>query len=126
MLGNRANLFAFTGGIMQIILAAILLFLPVFSICFPQGQATVCERQTYLQQGGSMLGLGLLALMIVAGTLGLTSTRVANLTLTRRYRWIATLLTVSFVILGAWSIGLGFVPGGILLLLSALLTPQQS
>ncbi len=120
MPGNRGNRFAVAGGLMQIVLAGGLLFLPVFSACLPQGQEMVCQRQSYIQQGGNPLGFGFLLLMIVAGVLALVSTRIENVSHARRLRWIAVLLSVSFAIAGAWSIGLIFIPGALLLLLSAL------
>ncbi len=117
---NRGNRFAVAGGLLQMAMAISVLFLPVFAICLPQGQEIVCQRQSYIQQGGSVLGFAFLLLMIVAGVLALVSTRIENVSHARRLRWIAVLLSVSFVIVGAWSIGLTFVPGALLLLLSAL------
>lgn len=76
----------------------------------------VCQRQWYIQQGGSVIGFAFLILMIVAGVLALVSTRIENVSNADRLRWIA----VSFAIVGAWSIGLIFVPGALLLLLFVL------
>ncbi len=125
MPGNRANLFAVAGGLMQIALAASLLFLPVLSACLQQSQEMVCQRQSYIQQGGSPLGFAFLLLMIVAGVLALVSTRVENISHARRIRWIAVPLSVSFAIVGAWSIGLIFVPGAVFLLAAALACRQR-
>ena len=121
---NRANLFAVAGGLMQIALSLSVLFLPVFASCIDRGQEMVCQRQFYIQQGGSVLGYAFLLLMIVAGVLALVSTRIENVSQARRLRWIAVLLSASFAVAGAWSIGLIFVPGGIVLLLAAILTPM--
>jgi hypothetical protein len=117
---NRADLFAITGGLMQMVLAFGLLFLPIFATCLLHGQEWVCQRQSYIQQGGSVLGYAFLVLMIVAGSLVLASIRLERLKQhAHRVRWIAVLLTAGFAIIGTWSIGLLFVPGGLFLLLSA-------
>lgn len=123
---NRTSLFAIAGGLLHIALAGSLLVLPVFAICLPQGQALVCEHQTYLQQGGNLIGLGFLLLMIVAGVIAIFSTRLENPSQVRRLRWLAVAITVGFMVIGAWGIGLFFIPGGILLLLSALLYAPDS
>ncbi|KXK48132.1 MAG: hypothetical protein UZ13_03914 [Chloroflexi bacterium OLB13] len=54
---SRESLFAVAGGLMQIALAISILFLPVFATCLPQGQDMVCNRQSYIQQGGSRWGM---------------------------------------------------------------------
>lgn len=118
---KRTSLFAITGGLLHIALAGGLMFLPVFAICIRQGQEVVCTHQSYIQQGGNVLGLGLLLLMIVAGLIAIISTQIKDHVQARRLRWIVVAATVCFVVIGAWSIGLLFVPGGLLLLLSALL-----
>ena len=117
---KRSSLFAITGGLLHIAFAGGLVFLPVFAICFRQGQEVVCTHQSYIQQGGNVLGLGLLLLMIVAGVIAIISTRSKDRAQARRLRWIAIAATVCFAVIGAWSVGLLFVPGGLLLLLSAL------
>lgn len=118
---KRTSLFAITGGLLHIGLAGGLMFLPVFAICFRQGQEVVCTRQSYIEHGGNVLGLGLSLLMIVAGVIAIISTQIKDRVQARRLRWIAVAATICFAVIGAWSIGLLFVPGGILLLLSALL-----
>ncbi len=123
---SRGSLFAVAGGLMQIALAISILFLPVFATCLPQGQDMVCNQQSYIQQGGSPLGYGFLALMIVAGIMALVSTRIDNAAQARRLCWIAVLLTVGMAIVGAWGFGLLFVPGGLLLLLAATLRPTAT
>jgi len=120
MPNRRASLFAVAGGMIQIVLAAGILFLPVFATCIGQDQTMVCQRQSYIQQGGSLLGYAFLVATIVAGVLALISTRIENGSQARRLRWFAVLLTAGFAVVGAWSIGLIFVPGALLLLLSAL------
>lgn len=121
MLSKRASLFALTGGLLHIALASILLFLPVFATCFQQGQEVVCSHQSYIQQGGNFLGFGLLLLMIVAGLIAIISIQIKDRVQARRLRWIAVAATLCFAVIGAWSMGLPFIPGGLLLLLSALL-----
>lgn len=121
MPNKRASLYAFTGGLLHIALVGSLLFLPVFAICFRRGQEVVCSHHSYIQQGGNVLGLGLLLLMVVAGVIAIISTRIKDRVQARRLRWMAIAATVCFAVIGAWSIGLLFVPGGLLLLLSALL-----
>lgn len=126
MIHSRDSLFAFAGGVLQLSLGLGLLLLPVFSICMPQGQEMICERLTYLQQGGNALGVAFLLMMAAAGILGIASTRIANSVQVRRFRWGAVILTTSFVAIGAQSLGLIFAPGGIFLLLSALISNATS
>jgi hypothetical protein len=117
---NRPGLFAMTGGLLQIVLSLCVLFLPVFAICGPQGEATICERESYIQMGGSTLGYGFLVLMIVVGIMAIVSTWINNPTQACQLRWLGALASASFVVIGAWSIGLLFLPGGLFLLIAAL------
>lgn len=123
---NRANLFAVTGGLMQIALSLSILCLPVLAMCMQRGQDMECQRQSYIQQGGSPLGYGFLIALIIVGVLAVHSTRVQNAVLVNRIRGLAALVSMSFVIIGAWSIGMLFAPGGVLLLLSALFGRQNT
>jgi hypothetical protein len=116
---NRPGLFAMTGGLLQIVLSLCVLFLPVFATCGPQGEATICERESFIEMGGSAVGYGFLVLMIAVGVMAIVSTRIDNPTHVCWIRWFGVLSSVSFVIIGAWSIGLLFLPGALLLLIAA-------
>ena len=109
-----------TGGLLQIVLSLCVLFLPVFATCGPQGEATICKRESYIQMGGSTVGYGFLVLMIAVGVMAIISTRIDNATQACRLRWLGVLASASFVIIGAWSIGLLFLPGTLCLLVAAL------
>lgn len=125
MPNNRVSLFALAGGLFHIALSLSLLFLPVFARCLPQGEEMICEWQSYIQRGGNIIGFGFLFLMIAAGVMAIVSTRIENPSQVRRLRWLAVVFTVCFAVIGAWSIGLLFVPGGLLFLLSAILQPSS-
>lgn len=125
-LRNRVNLYAIIGGLFQIALSLCVLFLPVFATCGPQGQATICERESYIQMGGSVVGYGFLVLMIAVCVMAIVSTRIGNPVHVCQLRWLGVLASVSFVIIGGWSIGLLFLPSGLFLLLAALACRQSA
>lgn len=126
MCKNRPGLFAITGGLLQIVLSLCVLFLPVFATCGPQGEATICERESYIEMGGSTVGYGFLFLMIVVGIMAIVSTRIDNRTQACQLRWLGAFSSVSFVVIGAWSIGFLFLPGALFLLVAALACRQRS
>lgn len=126
MIRNRDSVFAIAGGLAQIAVAAVILFLPVLQICLQQGGEMICQGQSYLQQGGNPIGYVFFVLMIVAGVLAVVSTRIEGRAIAQRLRWLAFLLSISFVIVGAWGVGLAFAPGGLLILLSILVSRERS
>ena len=70
--------------------------------------------------GGSLIGYGFLVAMIGVGIGAVVSTRLQNPSRVCLYRWLTLLITAAFVVIGGWSIGLLFLPGGLLMLLPAL------
>lgn len=118
---NRPGLFAITGGVLQIVMSLSVLFLPIFGgTCRWQGQAMTCRQASYIEMGGNALGYGFLFLMIAVGVSAILSTRIDNPAYICWIRWFGVLSSVSFVVIGAWSIGLLFLPGALFLLIAAL------
>ena len=109
---------ALIGGLIQVIVAFVILFLPVFVTCYLN--ESDCRRQSYIQLGGSILGYVMFIAMIVVGILVI----VTHINPTSRPRgrilWLAAASSFVVVILGAWSIGVAFALGGALLLIAAL------
>ena len=105
---------------MQVLVALGLLFLPVFATCYVNEPD--CRRASYIQMGGSFIGYLLLVGMILLGTavvithLGLFPNLSGRQN--RRILWLAVAGSFITLIVGAWSIGLAFLPGGLLLLLA--------
>jgi hypothetical protein len=123
---NRPGLFAMTGGLLQIGMSLSVLFLPIVGgTCTWQGQVMSCRQESYIEMGGNVLGYGFLFLMIAVGVMAIVSTRIDNPTWSCRFRWLGVLASVSFVVIGAWSIGLLFLPGAVFLLVAALACRQQ-
>ena len=85
----------------------------------PNG-TVICTRESYIQMGGSVIGYGFLMAMIGIGIGAVVSTKLDNPSPVCAYRWTALLITTAFVVIGGWSIGLLFLPGGLLMLLPAL------
>lgn len=114
--------FALAGGLIQLFVALGMLFLPVFATCYMNEPN--CLRQSYVQMGGSIIGYIILVGMIVVGTLVAVNSLQPDRVPTRRLLWVATVSSFIAVILGAWSIGLAFLPGAALFLIVTLASPQ--
>jgi hypothetical protein len=114
----RATLIA---GIMQAAFALGVLLLPIMPApCDVTGTGgTICPRLPYIQMEGSLVGYAyfLLLIGIGIGAVVLATGRFTEYACT--FRWVSVLVSISFVILGAWSIGLIFLPGGVLMLFAA-------
>lgn len=117
-----ASRLAIIGGLVQVLVAVSILFLPVLVTCTPQGGDLVCRGESYLQSGGNALGYTFLTLMIVAGVLAVASSRDPNLGRVFVIRWLAVLASIVVVVVAGWGFGLAFAPGALLLLLAALLS----
>jgi hypothetical protein len=111
------RLMALTGGLIQIVAPLAMLVLPVFASCL----GDTCYRQSYIQMGGSPLGyailLGtiLLGLAVVMTNLNIAPYQNVDKRLKRRVLWAAVMGSLIAFIVGAWSIGFAFVPGGFIL-----------
>jgi hypothetical protein len=113
-------LVALAAGLVQGFLALCLLFLPIFAMCMGQPDGALsCSRETYIQMGGNLIGSVFLLLMIGVGVGAILSSRLENPSHVCLYRWLAVVISAAFVVVGAWSIGLLFLPGGLLMLLAA-------
>jgi hypothetical protein len=82
-------------------------------------QETICPRVSYIEMGGSLIGYAFLIAMIAIGVGSVVLLRVRNPTVTCAFRWLAVLASVGFVVVGSWSIGFLFLPGGVLMLIAA-------
>jgi hypothetical protein len=111
---GRVPLFALAAGGM--------LFLPVFATCYA---VDTCIRESYVQMGGSPLGYGLIIGVVISNLAVIGSVITHNRQLLGRVIWLAVIASFTLVILGAWSIGLAFLPGGVLLLLAGLSYRRQ-
>lgn len=109
-------------GLLQAALAFSFAFLPVFTTCMGSANAPLdCRRITYGEQGGTSAGYAVFLVMIVVGIGLVVSTRLAD---SCRFRWLALAVMAAIIVLGAWGVGLLFLPGGLLLLLAALACRQ--
>ena len=95
MPNKRAPLFAFTGGLLHIALAGGLMLLPVFATCFQQGQEVVCTRQSYIQQGGNVLGLGLFLLLVALDRVWRAGAGAQRIAVVTARLWITTISETS-------------------------------
>jgi len=116
---------AILGGLVQFLVAVSILFLPVFVTCQFEGHDRVCHGVSYVQQGGNALGYTFLMLMIVAGVLAVASSRDPNWRRAFFSRWLAALTSAVVFVVAGFGFGLAFAPGGLLVLLAALLTRPQ-
>ena len=108
---------ALVSGLIQLLVALGVLFLPVFATCYVNEPD--CRRETYIQMGGSIIGYIMLISMFLMGILVMVNSLQPDRPLDRRLLWVAAVSSFMVVILGAWSIGLAFLPGGALLLIAA-------
>lgn len=115
---NLTSMFAITGGLLQSGISLSVLFLPVIP--------TSSERASYIQMGGNVLGYGFLCLMVAVGIMAFISTRIDNPVQVCRLRWLGVIASATFVVIGAWSIGLLFLPGTLCLLVAALACRQHT
>ena len=111
------RLMALTGGLIQIVAPLAMLVLPVFATCIGGD----CYRQSYVQMGGSLIGYALLfgtmllGLAVVITNLNIAPYQNVDKRLKRRVLWAAVVGSVIACIVGAWSIGFAFAPGGLIL-----------
>ena len=117
-----ASRLAIIGGLVQALAAISILFLPVLVTCVPQSSDRVCRGESYLQSGGNALGYTFLTLMIVVGVLAVASSRDPNPGRAFVSRWLAVLVSAIVAVIAGWGFGLAFAPGGVLMLLAALLS----
>lgn len=82
----------------------------------------VCRGESYLQLGGTPLGYTFLTLMIVTGALAVASSRDPHPGRAFIIRWLAAVASAVVVVVAGWGFGLAFAPGGLLLLLAAILS----
>lgn len=115
---NLISLITIVGGLLQSSISLSVLFLPIIPISN--------GRASYIQMGGNVLGYGFLLLMIAVGVMAFISTRIDNPAQVCRLRWLSVLSSASFVVIGAWGIGLLFLPGTLCLLIAALACRQRT
>ena len=122
-----AAIFAIVGGLVQIVAALAVLFLPILSTCeATAGGPMVCSQVSYLQYGGNLLGYGMLIVMIGVGIAAINSVRDSNYRRTQIIRWLAGVLSGVVTVVAGWSFGIVFAPGMLLLFIAALWTKPQT
>jgi|WetSurMetagenome_2_1015567.scaffolds.fasta_scaffold265616_2 hypothetical protein len=120
---RAAAYLAIIGGLVQIAAALAILFLPVLGNCSVQeGGELICSRLSYIQMGGNAFGYGILIAMIGVGALAVSSAQESNLQRILLVRWGATLFSGVIAIITGFSFGIVFMPGAVLLLISAIWT----
>jgi hypothetical protein len=123
---RAAGRFALSGGLAQMAAALAILFLPVLGNCSIQEDGgLICGRVSYIQLGGNALGYGLLIAMIGVGALAVGSAQDTNRKRMLFVRWGGTLYSFIVAIITGFSFGIVFVPGAVLLLVSAAWTTVQ-
>jgi hypothetical protein len=114
---------AIIGGLMQIAAAVAILFLPVLGNCSMQeGGELTCSRYSYIQIGGNGFGYSVLIAMIVVGVLAVGSAQATNRQRVLLVRWGGTAFSAIVAFITGFSFGIAFVPGAVLLLMSAVWT----
>jgi hypothetical protein len=113
---------ALIGGLVQAYVALSLLFVPVFATCMQTDTGLHCQRQSYVQLGGNWLGYIFLTLLIVVGAAAVAGNRDSNRQRVFFGRWLLTLISATVVVVAGWGFGITFLPGTLLLLLSAIFT----
>ncbi len=90
-----------------------------------EGGELICARLSYIQLGGNALGYGILIAMIGIGALAVGSAQDTNRKRILLVRWGGTFFSVIVAIITGFSFGIVFVPGAVLLLVSAVWTTVQ-
>jgi len=119
-IASRLTLF---GGLIQLLSALSLLFLPVIVTC---DSDNVCSGESYLQQGGTTLGYIFLIGMAGIGVLAILSSQDRNDRRAFLSRWLFVAAGAVVVVVAGFGFGLVFAPGTLILLLAALLTRISS
>lgn len=121
-----ATLFTFAAGAIQALLAFSILFLPVFARCMGQPDGSLdCTRMSYIQQGGNIVGYAFLGLFLGLGIAAVISPHILDARRVCLIRWLIVVVSAIFAVIGGWSIGLMFLPGGLLMVLPALSCRRQ-
>lgn len=115
-----AAVFTVVAGIALAALAFTVLFLPFFTTCLQTQNGLICTYESYVEMGGNALGYTVLLLFFALGTGAIVSTWAGNATFICGIRWLTVLTTLAFAVIGSWSIGLVFLPAGLLMLLPAI------
>jgi hypothetical protein len=110
------------GGLIHIVMATSLLFLPVLITCRLGDQSEGCYSQSYIQQGGNFLGYTLLVVMILAGIVAIYSNSDSNSTRAYVSRWLVVFVSALVFVIAGSGFGIIFLPGALLIL--AALLPQ--
>ena len=90
-----------------------------------EGSEQICGRISYLQLGGNALGYGILIAMIGVGVLAVGSAQDTNRKRILLVCWGGTFFSFMIAIITGFSFGIVFVPGAVLLLVSAVWTAVQ-
>lgn len=115
-----ATFFTIVAGALQAGLAFTVLFLPFFAKCIETQSGRVCRYESYTDMNGTALGYTFLLLFFALGVGAIISTWSGNTPSICAIRWLTVLTSAIFAVIGAWSIGFVFLPGGLLMLLPAI------
>jgi hypothetical protein len=115
-----ASFFTVIAGIVQVVLAFSVLFLPFFATCMQTRTGLGCTYQSYTEMNGSLFGYSFLLLFFALGIGAIVSTWFGKTRFICAVRWLTVLTSTIFGVIGAWSIGLMFAPAGLLMLLPAI------
>ena len=115
-----ASFFTIIAGTVQVVLAFSVLFLPFFGKCIETSSGLTCQYESYTEMGGTALGYTFLRLFFALGIGALVSTWSGHTLFICAVRWLTVLTSAIFAVIGAWSIGFVFLPGGLLMLLPAI------
>jgi hypothetical protein len=115
-----ATFFTIVAGTLQAVLAFTVLFLPFFAKCIETQSGLACRYESYTEMGGNALGYTFLLLFFALGIGAIISTWSGNTSFICVVRWLTVLTSTIFAVIGAWSIGFVFLPGGLLMLLPAI------
>src|SRR5215216_6372541 len=90
------------GGLIHIAMAIGLLFLPVLITGRFGDQFEASYSQSYIQQGGNLLGYTLLLLMILAGITAIYSNTDSNYKRAYIVRWLVVFVSVMIVVIAGF------------------------
>jgi hypothetical protein len=116
-----ASKLAILGGLVHIVMAVSLLFLPVLITCRFGDRFEGCYSQSYIQQGGNLLGYTFLLLMILAGIVAIYSSSDSNNKRAYINRWLVVFASIIVIVIAGFGFGIIFAPGAFLILLAVLL-----
>jgi hypothetical protein len=118
-----ALILALVGALIQIIVAVGIIFLPIIALCGTDGcryTSLLSYARLDMPTAGHLLLLLEIALASVPAITIISSIRQRDIRAVRRRCWLGVLSSL-IVVYASWIFGLYFLPGGLLMLIAALL-----